>query len=115
MDNAKDPNNLSRRDLLKLAGTAAAFCASFGFLHGDVGSGQDPTQRLVKERSDADPGERWAQTRLKWYSGKRLLHTSELPPEVLKVLQTNVKGIVQVKEYQAGRFVQTLFKFNASR
>jgi hypothetical protein len=114
MDNTKNPKNLSRRDLLKLAGTAAAFCASFGFLHGEVGAGQELSQVAGKETLQALKM-KWAQAQFKFYSGGRLLHASELPPAVLNVLQTNVKGVIQVKLYQGGALYQTMGKIRAVR
>ncbi len=114
MDKAKEPRNLSRRDLLKLAGTATAFCASFGFLHGEVREDQKLSQ--VSGKRDLQALEmKWAQAQFKFYSRGRLLDASLLPPAVLHVLQTNVKGIIQVKLYQGGKLYQTMGKIRAVR
>jgi len=94
---------LNRRDLLKLAGTAAAFCASFGFLHGSQVGGvvQDkhaPAGRQLK----------WAQAELKWYSGGTLLESVPIPVKVLKHLQSDPAATVEIKLFRSGQLLRNL-------
>jgi len=105
--------SLSRRDALKLAGTAAAFCASFGFLHRE---GEAGPQKLLRT-DKADPLQshkiKWDRAQIKWYAGDRLLHAGDLPPAVLKHLQSDVNASVQFKFFRAGQFLQTMGKVEA--
>jgi hypothetical protein len=90
---------VSRREVLKLAGTAAAFCASFGFLHGsqDVGVVQDKHLQM-----------KWAQAEIKWYSGATLLHSAAIPAKVAKHLQADVNATVEIKLFQSGKLLKNL-------
>ncbi len=90
---------VSRREVLKLAGTAAAFCASFGFLHGsqDVGVVQDKHLQM-----------KWAQAEIKWYSGTTLLHSAAIPARVAKHLQSDVNATVEIKLFQSGQLLKNL-------
>ncbi len=90
---------VSRREVLKLAGTAAAFCASFGFLHGsqDVGVVQDKHLQM-----------KWTQAEIKWYGGTTLLHSATIPARVAKHLQADVNATVEIKLFQSGQFLKNL-------
>ena len=115
MDPIKKTKSVSRRDLLKLAGTAAAFCTSFGFLQGEEDANQRPSQRQFKFQDDPELRLKWDRTEIKWYSGGQVVHTSNLPPAVMKILQSDRKGIVQVKLYRAGKIHMNLGKIIANR
>lgn len=107
---------LSRRDVLKLAGTAAAFCASFGFLHSE---GEASPQVRSKPRSGAKADQmrehqiKWQKAQIKWYAGNKLLHTANFPAVVLKHLQNDMNASVQIKWYRANKLQQTMFKIEA--
>lgn len=100
MGNTHEKETVSRREVLRLAGTAAAFCASFGFLHGsqDVGVVQDKHLQEFK----------WEQAEIKWYSGSTLLHSSAIPSKVAKHLQANASAVVDIKLFQAGKLLKNL-------
>ena len=100
MGKEKVSKTLNRRDLLKLAGTAAAFCASFGFLHGsqDRGVVQDKHAIQIK----------WAQAELKWYSGDTLLHSAAIPAKVMKFLQSDPAATVEIKLFRSGQLLRNL-------
>lgn len=115
MGKKEDRKPFSRRDVLKLAGTAAAFCASFGFLHGDEGPGQPPSQKLHKVEANSQLQIKWKQAEIKWYSGNELLHSASFPSTVLKHLQTNEMGSVEIKWFRGGKLQQTLGKIAANR
>jgi hypothetical protein len=115
MDSLNDRRNFSRRDLLKLAGTAAAFCASFGFLHGEEEPGQQASQRLVKGNPIQSLKVKWERAQMKWYSEGKLLGTTDFPPAVLKVLQSDLNGSVTIKWFRADNLNQTLGKIAANR
>ncbi len=97
---------VSRRDILKLAGTAAAFCTSFGFLRGHDGKGQLPSQRFDKVEGKVQM--KWDQAEIKWYAGTTLLHASAIPAKVAKHLAANANAVVEVKLFQAGRFLKNI-------
>jgi hypothetical protein len=107
---------LSRRDVLKLAGTAAAFCASFGFLHGEEEAGpqtKNKPQRGGKADQMRQHQIKWQKAQIKWYSGNKLLHTANFPSVVLKHLQNDMNSSVQIKWYRANTLQQTMFKIEA--
>ena len=106
MDKKDVGKTVTRRDVLKLAGTAAAFCTSFGFLHGHDGTGQLPSQRYDKVEGKVQI--KWAQAEIKWYAGTALLHASAIPATVAKHLVANANAVVEVKLFQAGRFLKNI-------
>jgi hypothetical protein len=105
MGNKEVPETVSRRDVLKLAGTAAAFCASFGFLHGSQVGG-------VVQDKHAQEGKhlqlKWEQAEVKWYSGHTLLHSSAIPAKVAKHLQSDVNATVELKLFRSGQLLRNL-------
>jgi hypothetical protein len=105
MGNTDEKETVSRREVLRLAGTAAAFCASFGFLHGsqDVGVVQD--KHAVE---DKHLQQKWEQAEIKWYSGSTLLHSSAIPSKVAKHLQANANAVVDIKLFQSGKLLKNL-------
>jgi hypothetical protein len=106
----EDPNTISRRDILKLAGTAAAFCTSFGFLHGSQTGGAVQDKHIVQ---DKHLQARWAQAEVKWYKGNELLHSSALPAKVVKHLGSNVDAVVEVKLFRSGQMLRNFGKIEA--
>jgi hypothetical protein len=100
MGNTDKRETVSRREVLRLAGTAAAFCASFGFLHGsqDVGVAQDKHLQEFK----------WDQAEIKWFSGATLLYSSAIPSKVAKHLQANATATVDIKLFQSGKLLKNL-------
>jgi len=116
MEKNKENRVLSRRDMLKLAGTAAAFCASFGFLHGEAEAGPQVESKFLK----LDQAElmrqhkiKWERAQIKWYTGNRLLHTANFPSVVLKYLQNDMNAAVQIKWYRTGMLQQTMLKIES--
>jgi hypothetical protein len=99
MDKTNERKGLSRREIIKLAGTAAAFCASFGFLLGD------DQVRQLKDRSIQF---KWSQAQFKFYGGPKLLHSQAVPATVLKFLKANAGSVVEVKLFNAGKSLKTL-------
>jgi hypothetical protein len=99
MGKEEDPKNVTRRDIIKLAGTAAAFCTSFGFLHGSQVGGVVQDKHLQMK---------WAQAEIKWYSGATLLHSSAIPARVLKHLESDVNATVEVKIFRSGQLLRNL-------
>ena len=93
--------NVSRREVLKLAGTAAAFCTSFGFLHG----GQPQKTTAVE---DKHLQMNWSQVEVKWYSGETLLHSSTIPAKVVKHLESDLNATVEIKMFQSGKLLRNL-------
>lgn len=92
---------LSRRDALKLAGTATAFCASFGFLHreGEAGLGiasqiRKPVERQVGLQKNM---QLWSQAQMKWYAGNRVLAIIDIPIAAIKHLQSSPNASVLIK------------------
>jgi hypothetical protein len=105
MGNTDEKGSVSRREVLKLAGTAAAFCASFGFLH----AGQKVTEVQDKHQvMDKHLQMKWAQAQIKWYSGATLLHSEAIPAKVAKHLQADADAVVEVKLFQAGQLLKNL-------
>jgi hypothetical protein len=107
MGDKKERETVSRRDVLKLAGTAAAFCTSFGFLQGGqsgtkVQNKGDLTEKHKYEMSD------WTQAELKWYSGATLLHSSAIPARVAKHLASDPNATVEIKLFRGGQLLRNL-------
>jgi len=101
--------SVSRREILKLAGTAGAFCASFGFLHGSqTGVVQD--KHIVQ---DKHLQARWQQAEIKWYAGNELLHSSAIPSKVMKHLGSNASAAVEVKLFRSGQMLRNFGKIEA--
>jgi len=98
---------VSRREVLKLAGTAAAFCTSFGFLQAADGSGQVADHDHKLEGKD-QLSARWQQAEIKFYKGSTLLHSSPIPSVVMKHLQSDEMAVVQIKLFRAGSFLMNL-------
>jgi len=98
-------NSVGRREILKLAGTAAAFSTSFGFLHGSQAGGvvQDKHLKLDKELAA-----RWQQAEIKWYRGSELLDSMSVPAKVMKHLQSDESATIDVKLFRTGRLLKNL-------
>ncbi len=96
---------VNRRDILKLAGTAAAFCTSFGFLHGGQVGGvvQDKHAPVGKYELG-----KWTQAEIKWYSGATLLESVPVPAKVLKHLQSDPAATVEIKLFRSGHLLRNL-------
>lgn len=107
--------SVSRRDVLKLAGAAAAFCASFGFLDGSEGGGDGLQTSVHKIEGNAQLQMKWKQAQIKWYRGDELLHSSEFPAGVLKHLQSNEMATVEIKWFRGGKLQQSLGRIAANR
>ena len=105
MDKPKGTKNLSRRDVLKLAGTAAAFCTSFGFLHGGQKAGVVQDKHIVQHK--------WEKAEIKWYSGNTLLHSSALPAKVAKHLGSDINATVAVKLFRSGEMLKNMGEIQA--
>jgi len=103
MGDQKERNSVTRRDVLKLAGTAAAFCTSFGFLHGSQTGGQVQDKHIVQDKH-----RQWAQAEIKWYAGSKLLHASAIPMIVLKHLESDANAVVELKLFRAGQLLRNL-------
>ena len=99
MGNKKGSEKVTRRDVLKLAGTASAFCASFGFLHGSQAGGVVQDKHLQMN---------WEQAEIRWYSGTTLLHSSTIPAKVAKHLQSDVNATVEIKLFRSGQLLKNL-------
>jgi len=105
MEKKENPITITRRDVLKLAGTAAAFGTSFGFVYGS----QTGVASLQSKHLQA----RWQQAEIKWYKGDELLHSEQLPSKVMKHLQADEMASIEVKLYRAGKLHQNLGKIEA--
>lgn len=114
MGKQKDPKTVTRRDILKLAGTAAAFCTSFGFLHGSQTGGVVQDKHLAMNVNN-ELQMKWKQAEMKWYSGDVLLHSSEFPSKVLKHLQSDEMASIEIKWFRSGKLQQSLGKIAANR
>jgi hypothetical protein len=99
MDKQKEQDSISRRDILRLAGTATAFCASFGFLHASQ------TGEVIQDKHIQG---RWQTAEIKWYAGNELLHSAAIPARVMKHLESDVNATVQVKLFRAGQLLSSL-------
>ena len=105
MGKQEDPKTVTRRDVLKLAGTAAAFCTSFGFLHAADGSGQ------ISDKNHKIEGQaflKWEQAELRWYAGQTLFHKLPIPAKVAKHLASNASAVVELKLFRAGELLRNL-------
>jgi hypothetical protein len=114
MGKKEDPRTVTRRDVLKLAGTAAAFCTSFGFLHGSQTGGAVQGKHLVMNVNN-ELQMKWKQAEMKWYSGDVLLHSAEFPSKVLKHLQSDEMASIEIKWFRSGKLQQSLGKIAANR
>jgi hypothetical protein len=112
MGKQEDRKTVTRRDVLKLAGTAAAFCTSFGFLHGSQTGGVVQGKHIGEWKQLQA---RWQQAEIKWYSGDVLLNSSEFPSKVLKHLQSDEMATVEIKWFRSGKLQQNLGKIAANR
>jgi hypothetical protein len=105
MDKQEERKSVSRRDILKLAGTAAAFCTSFGFLHGSQTGGQVQDKHIVQ---DKHLQMKWVQAEIKWYAGATLLHSSAIPAKVAKHLESDANAVVEIKLFRSGQLLKNL-------
>jgi hypothetical protein len=105
MGKKESANPVSRREILKLAGTAAAFCTSFGFLHGGQTGGVAQNKNIKIDRAFQL---KWEQAEMKWYSGNTLLHSSILPAKVAKFLGSDMNATVEIKIFRAGQMFKNL-------
>jgi hypothetical protein len=103
MGDHKERDPVTRRDILKLAGTAAAFCTSFGFLHGSQTGGAVQDKHKVEDKH-----RQWDQAEIKWYSGNALLYSSAIPAKVAKHLESDVNATVEVKLFRSGQMLKNL-------
>jgi len=99
MGKQEDRKTVTRRDVLKLAGTAAAFCTSFGFLHGSQTGGVVQDKHLQA---------RWQQAEIKWYKGSELLYSAPFPAKVLKHLQSDEMASIEIKLFRSGQLLRNL-------
>jgi hypothetical protein len=99
MGKQEERNSVTRRDVLRLAGTAAAFCTSFGFLYGSQTGGVIQDKHLQAK---------WQQAEIKWYAGSELLHSAAIPAKVMKHLQSDVNATVEIKLFRAGQLLRSL-------
>jgi hypothetical protein len=105
MGKQENLKTVSRRDVLKLAGTAAAFCASFGFLHGSQVGGVVQDKHI---QQDKHLQMKWVQAEFKWYNGNELLGTTPFPARVLKHLQSNEAAVVELKFFRGGSLLRNM-------
>src|SRR5512136_1694173 len=98
---------VTRRDVLKLAGTAAAFCTSFGFLQGGQSGGKVQRKGDLTEKHKYEMSE-WTQAEIKWYAGSTLLHSSAIPAQVAKHLASDANATVELKLFQQGKLLRNL-------
>jgi len=96
---------VNRREVLKLAGTAAAFCASFGFLHGSQTGGVVQDKHAPVGKMELT---KWTQAEIKWYSGATLLESVPVPAKVLKHLQSDPAATVEIKLFRSGQLLRNL-------
>lgn len=106
MDKPKGTGTLPRRDILRLAGTAAAFCTSFGFLRGSQTGGVVQDKHLVQDKHIAQ--QKWEKAEIKWYDGATLLHSQAIPAKVAKHLESGVDAVVEVKLFRSGQMLRNL-------
>lgn len=102
---------VKRREILMLAGTAAAFCTSFGFLQGGQVAVQD--KHVVQHKGELTVEHknelaRWTKSELKWYAGTTLLHSSAIPAQVAKRLAEDANAVVEIKLFQSGQLLKNL-------
>jgi hypothetical protein len=106
MDKQDGSKNLSRRDVLKLAGTAAAFCTSFGFLHSSQKTGVVQDKHFVQDKHIVQ--HKWEKAEIKWYDGATLLYAQAIPARVAKHLESDVEAVVEVKLFRSGQMLKNL-------
>jgi hypothetical protein len=99
MEKQEERNPVTRRDVLRLAGTAAAFCTSFGFLYGSQPGGVVQDKHIQA---------RWQQTEIKWYAGNELLHSEAIPAKVMKHLESDANATVEIKLFRTGQLLRSL-------
>jgi len=107
MGDKKERETVSRRDVLKLAGTAAAFCTSFGFLQGGQSGARVQNKGDLTEKHKYEMAE-WTQAELKWYAGTTLLHSSAIPAKVAKHLASDANATVELKLFRSGQLLRNL-------
>jgi hypothetical protein len=105
MGKQDEVKSVTRREILKLAGTAAAFCTSFGFLHGGQ-AGQVVQDKHFAEYKHLQA--RWQKAEIKWYQGSKLLSSAPFPAKVLKHLQSDETAAVEIKLFRAGQMFKNL-------
>lgn len=105
MGDHKEQGSVTRRDVLRLAGTAAAFCTSFGFLHAGQKVGAIQDKHIVQDKHIQA---KWEQTEIRWYAGSTLLHSASIPAKVAKHLAANANATVEVKVFQSGQLLRNL-------
>jgi hypothetical protein len=110
MGKQENRKTVSRRDVLKLAGTAAAFCTSFGFLHGSQ-TGGAVQGKHIQEGKHLQA--RWQQAEIKWYKGSELLSSTPFPSKVLKHLQSDEAATVEIKLFRTGKLLKNLGKIKS--
>jgi hypothetical protein len=99
MGKQDEVKSVTRREVLKLAGTAAALCTSFGFLHGSQAGGVVQDKHLQA---------RWQQAEIKWYKGSELLHSAPFPAKVMKHLQSDETAVIEIKLFRTGQLLRDL-------
>ena len=114
MGKKENRKTVSRRDVLKLAGTAAAFCTSFGFLHGSQ-TGEAVQGKHLSANVNKELEMKWKQAEVKWYNGDVLLDSAPFPAKVLKHLQSDEMATVEIKWFRSGKLQQNLGKIAANR
>jgi hypothetical protein len=107
MGKQDEGKSVTRRDVLKLAGTAAAFCTSFGFLHGGQPGGAVQGKHIKYEANKALQI-KWQQAEIKWYSGSEVLFSAPFPAKVLKHLQSDEMAAVEIKLFRTGQLLRNL-------
>lgn len=115
MGKQEDRKTVTRRDVLKLAGTAAAFCTSFGFLHGSEAGGGGLQTKLHKLEGNEQLQLKWKQAEIKWYRGDELLYSAGFPAKVMKHLTSDEMATVEIKWFRGGKLQQSLGKIAANR
>jgi hypothetical protein len=107
MGKQDEGKTVTRRDVLKLAGTAAAFCTSFGFLHGGQ-PGAAVEGKHLKYEVNKELQIKWQQAEIKWYKGSELLSSSPVPSKVLKHLGSDLNATVEIKLFRTGQMLRNL-------
>ncbi|GEM_PF-847891 len=107
MGDKKERETVSRRDVLKLAGTAAAFCTSFGFLQGGQSGTKVQNKGDLTEKHKYEMSE-WSKAELKWYAGSTLLHSQAIPATVAKHLAADANATVEIKLFRSGQLLRNL-------
>jgi len=97
---------VTRREIIKLAGTAAAFCTSFGFLQGSQAGRTVQDKHLQQDKHITQ--HKWERAEIKWYSGATLLHSSAIPATVAKHLESDVSATVEIKLFRSGQMLRNL-------